>query len=99
MQFRVYSAIYSHEGETISEELIGEFGLRYAVRLAHTTHSNAHDGCTVTLSAWPVRFSRWITFNHGPNFLTGQTEERTIHPVSELTGSTWGRLARLLHAS
>ena len=71
--------------------------LRSAISLAFETESSHCDGiAAVEANEHPVIEPRWFTIYNGANYITGGTENRSLHIPDYVSGASRRRIARLI---
>ena len=74
-----------------------DIALRDAVALVQETASAQCSQEVVEANEAPVSNPRWITVYNSPDFITGETENRSLHFPENITAASRVRVARLLN--
>ncbi len=101
MKFNVTYEICTPEsvenGESEENGFIAEgVSLRDALEYVNETESCHCNQTDICASSYPVDDARWVTVYNSSNYLTGVTENRSIHFPDAMTVSSRKRVMRLM---
>lgn len=86
----------SEQGDAASRGFIAQdLDLRSAVNTVGETASPHCSRECIETDEYPIRAPRWITVTNGRDWITGESESRSLHIPKSATDATRRRIARL----
>ncbi len=90
----------AEQGEAESRGYVAEdIGLREAFKLVQETESPHCSTESIECDESPIRSPRWVTVTSGRDWLSGDSESRSLHIPDHATAATRRRIARLFGLS
>jgi hypothetical protein len=96
--YELFTESLLEEGDTVETGgFIAEWvSLRDAIQLVTETESHRCEQLTIEASDSCTAAARWFTVYNNADWVTGETENRSLHIPHHVTGASRRRIARLL---